>query len=64
MEKSFSGYCRKLDSARIVLCEAEPGEPAEADCDYPACAYASGCPIGRELAAFLAESGQNNGERL
>ena len=48
MEKTFSGYCRVIDGARLVLCEEENGE-WESDCNFPSCPYQQTCEIGRQL---------------
>lgn len=50
MEEFFSGYCRVLDAARTVLADSEEGD---ADCEFPACAYAADCPIAARLREFL-----------
>ena len=49
MEQIFSGYCRCLDSARTVMAELD-GAGWEADCDFPGCAFAADCVIGRQIA--------------
>ena len=46
MEESFSGYCRAIDAARLVLCEGSGGE-WDIDCNFENCDYAHSCPIGR-----------------
>lgn len=48
MEWIVSGYCRTQDQARTVLLEREDGQ-WECDCDFPGCAFAESCPIGRQL---------------
>ena len=48
MEKIFTGYCRSQDQARTVMAEAEDGE-WDISCDYPDCAYALDCPIGKQI---------------
>ena len=52
MEATFSGYCRTIDSARLVFCEEYGGE-TEIDCDYETCPHAAGCPIGKQITEFL-----------
>lgn len=54
MEAAFSGYCRVLDAPRLFFCEADSTE-REAECDYAGCAYASECPIGRQITDFFAQ---------
>ena len=53
LEKTFSGYCRRQDGARIVLLERDPGEQADVDCDYRVCEYAGDCPVGQQITDFL-----------
>lgn len=48
-EKIISGYCRQLDSARIVEVILEKGEITEVDCRYGNCIYEGGCPIAKEI---------------
>lgn len=48
MEWIISGYCRAQDQARTVMPEREDGV-WEFGCDFPGCAYAGGCPIGKQL---------------
>ncbi len=50
MEKFFTGYCRVLDAARMVLADSDDGE---ADCQFPGCTYAPECPVAAQLADFL-----------
>ncbi len=50
MEKIFTGYCRVLDAARMVLADSDDGE---ADCQFPSCAYAQECPVAAQLGEFL-----------
>ena len=48
MEQIISGYCRAQDQARTVMAEYEDGE-WDFGCDFPGCAYACDCPIGKQL---------------
>ncbi len=48
MEEFVSGYCRALDSSRVVTAELENGS-WEIDCDYGCCPHASACPIAEKL---------------
>lgn len=50
VEKIFTGYCRVLDAARMVMADSDDGE---ADCRFPNCAYLSECPIAAQLGEFL-----------
>lgn len=51
MEQEYylSGYCRMLDSARVVEVITENGEVTEADCCYGHCDFQSGCPIAERI---------------
>ena len=51
MEKELflSGYCRCLDGSRMVAIVVEDGKLEEADCAYPNCPYAPGCPIAAKI---------------
>jgi len=50
MEEAFyTGYCRRQDQTRVVLCELEDGRLTEADCAYPACEFAGECPIAAQF---------------
>lgn len=50
MEKEIfvSGYCRALDQSRMVAVEISDGQ-VEADCAYPDCPYAPGCPVAQKI---------------
>ena len=48
METVFSGYCRRIDGARIVLAETD-GADTEPDCEHASCAYRSECPLFRKI---------------
>ena len=56
MEESFSGYCRAIDAARLVLCEESGGE-WDIDCNLENCDYAHSCPSGQQIAALLEREG-------
>ena len=45
----LSGYCRVLDQSRMVAAITENGQFLEADCSYPDCPYAPGCPIAEKI---------------
>ena len=51
-EKIISGYCRQLDSSRMVEVILENGEITEVDCCYGSCLYQSNCPIARDIDAL------------
>ena len=57
MAATFSGYCRTIDAARLVYCEADSGE-TEIDCDYEVCPHAASCPIGTQITEFLHQEGK------
>lgn len=59
MEAAFSGYCRTIDAARLVFCEAHGGE-TEIDCDYEVCPYAAGCPVGTQITDFLQQAKEDS----
>ena len=48
-EKFISGYCRQLDSSRMVEVVAEDGDITEVDCCYGNCVYQSSCLIAKEI---------------
>ena len=50
MEKEIfvSGYCRALDQSRMVAVEITDDQ-IEADCAYPYCPYAPGCPVALKI---------------
>ncbi len=49
MEYYISGYCRIMDSSRMVEIEVEKGELLEADCCYPDCVYAPNCTVAAAI---------------
>ena len=55
MEKElfFSGYCRACDQSRMVAVVVEDGVVTEADCAYPDCPYAPGCPLAEKIRQAL-----------
>lgn len=55
MERTFSGYCRTIDGARIVLCEIDASE-AEIGCDYTCCCYREQCCIGQMITELLVQT--------
>ena len=50
MEKEIfvTGYCRALDQSRMVEVEITDHE-VNADCAYPDCPHALGCPIAQKI---------------
>ena len=55
MESVFSGYCRTIDDARMVMAEWD-GAALDADCSYDVCVYRESCPIGQQLTAWVKQS--------
>ena len=54
-ERYFSGYCRMLDSARMVEVIFENGEVTEADCCYGHCDFQTACPIAKAIEEAINE---------
>lgn len=48
-EKFVSGYCRVLDSSRMVEVILEDQKITEVDCCYGNCVYQANCPIAKEI---------------
>lgn len=48
-EHFCSGYCRQLDSARMVELVIEGNEVAEVDCCYGDCPFQSSCQIAQSI---------------
>ena len=55
MEKEafYSGYCRVLDSSRMVTVVAENDALTEVDCCFETCVHAPSCPIAENIREFL-----------
>ncbi len=51
-ETFVSGYCRQLDSSRMVEAVLENGTVTEVDCCYGNCVYQGSCPIAKTLDGF------------
>ncbi len=49
VERYISGYCRVLDSSRIVEALLVGKALTDVDCQYGSCIYQSNCPIAKEL---------------
>ena len=58
MEKEafFSGYCRQLDSNRMVEVIADNGQLLEVDCCYEGCIYAPNCTVAEKIGQLLRET--------
>ena len=52
-ERYLSGYCRRLDAARMVETVFTAGELTEADCDFSVCPFRPSCPIAKEIEELL-----------
>lgn len=48
-EKYFSGYCRRLDAARLVEAVFSAGLLEEADCDYGSCPFEAECTVAKSI---------------
>ena len=53
IEKFLSGYCRQLDSSRMVEVLIEDGELSEIDCCFGSCIHQGNCPIAKEIDSLL-----------
>lgn len=52
-EHFCSGYCRQLDSARMVELVIESGRIDEIDCSYGDCPFQSVCQIAQSIEELL-----------
>ena len=48
-ERILTGYCRCLDSARMVEVLVEDGRVTECDCQYGACKFQPQCTIAQGI---------------
>ena len=48
-ERILSGYCRKLDSHRMVEVVLKAGRLQSVDCDYGSCPFQGSCPLAGAL---------------
>ncbi len=48
-EKYITGYCRKLDSSRMVEVIVEDGQVTEVDCCYGDCPLQGNCTIAKAI---------------
>ncbi|MGM9550572.1 MAG: hypothetical protein ACI3V5_12125 [Faecousia sp.] len=51
-EEFVSGYCRQLDSSRMVEVVLEDGSLTEVDCCYGNCVYQTSCPVAQQIDAL------------
>ena len=54
-EHYLTGYCRCLDSARVVEVVTENGKLDECDCSYGSCKFQSQCPIAERIEKIVSE---------
>ena len=55
MEHYLTGYCRCLDSSRIVEAVVEDGKLDECDCAYGSCKFQCQCTIAKGIEALTEE---------
>ena len=48
-EHYLTGYCRVLDSARVVEVVVDGGTVDECDCGYGSCKFQSQCTIAKSM---------------
>ena len=48
-EHYLTGYCRVLDSARVVEVVTENGKLDECDCSYGSCKFQSQCTVAEKI---------------
>jgi len=51
-EEFLSGYCRCMDSTRMVAVSLENDRITEVDCSFGSCPYEADCPIAGRLRAL------------
>ena len=54
-EHFVSGYCRTIDSSRMVTVVTENGKLTEVDCFYESCPYTSDCTVARKIRELAPE---------
>ena len=54
-EHYLTGYCRVLDSARVVEVVTENGKLDECDCSYGSCKFQSQCTIAQGIEELISE---------
>lgn len=52
-ESFISGYCRCLDSSRMVELVTEDGKLLEVDCGFETCVHAPNCTIAQDIRSEL-----------
>lgn len=58
MEEFISGFCKRQNQTRMVLCEFEFAEDGDrkllsSDCDYGKCEYSRDCRLMAEAACYI-----------
>ena len=53
IEKFLSGYCRQLDSSRMVAVVICDGRVEEVDCCYGSCPHQNSCLVAKEIDEIL-----------
>ena len=54
-EHYLTGYCRVLDSARVVELVTEDGTIEDCDCCYGNCKFQSQCTVAKSIEALISE---------
>ena len=54
-EHYLTGYCRCLDSARVVEVVTENGKIDDCDCSYGNCKFQTQCTIAQGIEELLSE---------
>ena len=55
MEHYLTGYCRCLDSSRIVEVVVEDGKLDECDCGYVSCKFQCQCTIAKSIEELVSD---------
>ena len=54
-EEFFSGYCRCIDSSRMVAVLLNDGQLTEVDCNFGVCPYEQDCALAQKIRDLLSE---------
>ena len=54
-EHYLTGYCRVLDSARVVEVVADNGRIEDCDCSYGSCKFQSQCTIAQGIEELISD---------
>ena len=55
-ESFISGYCRTIDSSRMVAVETDGSQLLEVDCCYESCPYTGNCTVAQAIEELLGEN--------